>query len=95
MPAPSSLSCRCPSCGTQLWAQRKGQWTLANRILKYDGAQFLARCPDCASDVPVPFLLLPTADTDETPPQEQAQTRPISGGGPVKLVVRVDKEHKP
>lgn len=58
-PAPSSLSARCSGCGHELWKLRGGQWTLQQRILKIDDAgAVIARCPECAADVPVPFLQL-------------------------------------
>ncbi len=63
MPTPSELRCDCP-CGAKLWKLRKGEWTLANRILKLGPDNALqAVCPECRTPVPIPWLTLsgPTA----------------------------------
>jgi len=66
-------------CGYELWKQRRGEWTLANRVVKLRGDGMLyAKCPDCRRDVVVPWLRI------EAPP---AVTR--------RLVVRLDLDTEP
>mgnify|MGYP001473536654 CR=1 FL=1 len=92
MPSPGDLTCVCPRCRTELWAQRKGQWTLANRILKMgDDGVMLARCPECASDVPVPFLIIAPQNAEPTPTPRPS----VPGVTGVRMVVRVDKHKSP
>jgi hypothetical protein len=56
---PTALTCRCQRCGHNLWSERKGEWTLQNRILKLTpSGGIAARCPKCAADVSVAFLRL-------------------------------------
>lgn len=58
---PANLTATC-SCGTELWAERAGEWTLAQRILKLTPTGLVAKCPECRADVPIPWLQLrPTA----------------------------------
>ena len=59
MPSGDGRSAKCPGCGAELWKRRGGEYTLANRILKLgtDGG-IVAKCPDCRTEVPVPFLTL-------------------------------------
>lgn len=56
MPDLAALSATCTRCGDRLWKQRRGDWTLAQRILKVVGGGIVAICPECGSDVPVPWL---------------------------------------
>lgn len=79
---PSELSCVCPNCGTRLWAIRRGEWTLQNRILKLGPTGFLAKCPDCSTDVPVPWLTLSDAEDEVAPPA------PSVPGAGTRMVVR-------
>lgn len=55
---PSALECRCPQCGTELWAERGGAYTLKCRILRFQGDAFVAVCPDCRGEVAVPWLMV-------------------------------------
>lgn len=58
-PRPDGLSARCAGCGSELWKQRRGEWTLRNRILKLaSGGALTAKCADCGGMVDVPFLRL-------------------------------------
>jgi hypothetical protein len=59
MPTASELHAACPGCGHELWQERRGEWTLQNRILKMrKGGDLVAKCSECAAEVPVPFLAL-------------------------------------
>lgn len=61
MTTPEQVQAPC-RCGKQLWKIRRGQYTLANRVLKLDDDGFLyAKCPDCAADVMVPWLQIKAA----------------------------------
>jgi predicted RNA-binding Zn-ribbon protein involved in translation (DUF1610 family) len=97
MPAASEVRVRCPSCGADLWTRRKGEWTLANRILKLDeeGRQFVARCPECATNVPLDLARLASI-LETLPPPAKKQTAPSSRvpGTGTRLVVRVDRSQK-
>jgi predicted RNA-binding Zn-ribbon protein involved in translation (DUF1610 family) len=53
---PDELRADCPGCGEKLWRQRKGDWTLANRIIKLAKGCVVAKCPKCGDEVDVPFL---------------------------------------
>ena len=55
---PSDLDATCPNCGTELWAMRKGQWSMKSAILKLAGSRFIARCPrpKCRGELIVPWL---------------------------------------
>jgi hypothetical protein len=57
---PSAIECRCPQCGTELWAERGGVYTLKARILRYQGEAFVAVCPECRGEVAVPWLRVST-----------------------------------
>jgi hypothetical protein len=54
---PATLQARC-DCGHELWRERRGEWSLGNRILKLVEGSLRAKCPECGSDVPIPFLQL-------------------------------------
>lgn len=55
---PTDLSAVCPECGGDLWAERRGQWTLKAAILKLAGGRFIAKCAvqKCDGEVLVPWL---------------------------------------
>jgi hypothetical protein len=56
---PSDLTATCPECGLELWAERRGQWTLKAAILRLTGqGRFVAKCPaqGCRGEVLVPWL---------------------------------------
>ena len=77
-------SAKCPKCNVELWALRKGQMTLRNKILKQDSETggILAKCPGCGDDVPVPFLQA-TGETPKPKPDGRFMFRPpvVDNGG--------------
>lgn len=88
---PSDWRCRCPTCGYDLWAERGGEYTLANRTFKFDptAGGFTARCPECRGLVPVSFL----APLEESPTPIPGP--PSTAGVRMRMVVRVDKPRGP
>lgn len=60
-PDPSTLQATC-RCGTELWAERAGEWTLAQRIVKLTDVGIVALCPKCREEVPVPWLHVAPAE---------------------------------
>lgn len=77
---PSSLSARC-TCGTDLWAVRDGQWTLASRVVRLRANLALeARCPECRELVALPFLEL------REMPVERVEERVVATKG--RVIVR-------
>lgn len=78
---PETCSAKCEKCGTNLWSRRRGEWTLANRIIKMTkGGSLAAKCPECGDLVGLPFLHL-------RPPESPKPTRR-------RLVIRVDTDPK-
>lgn len=75
-------SAECPGCGAELWAMRKGQMTLRNRIVKQDEETggILAKCPECATDVPVPFLQV-TGEPPDRPSRRYVFRPPVLDTG--------------
>ena len=55
---PAAVEVKCHTCDKSLWKKRRGEWTLANRIIKVgsDG-RVVALCPGgCGADIEVPLL---------------------------------------
>jgi hypothetical protein len=47
----------CPGCGEATFRRRRGEWTLASRILKVaEDGSVTGVCVRCGEPVPVPFL---------------------------------------
>jgi RNase P subunit RPR2 len=76
---PEILTAKCPKCRTALWARRKGEWTLRNRIIKLVDGKIVALCDDCGSPVSVDWLAI--APIEQAPPMSPA----------VRLVARLPK----
>jgi hypothetical protein len=88
LPDPSAVSVTCPGCRHRLWRQRRGDWSLGGRLLKLTGDGFVVICPDCATEVPVPFLQFAAPQSaPETPRSASARAK--------RLVVRVDGPRNP
>lgn len=69
---PKALEAGCPRCGCKLWQERAGDWTLKARILRYQGGVFVAKCPECRTDVQVPWLGVSSDPaTHKTPPRRR------------------------
>lgn len=70
----------CPGCGKGLLARRRGEWTIANRIvvLREDGVYVV--CPTCPEQIRVPFLI----SVQPSGPKPQVPGR--------RIVVRVGRD---
>ena len=80
--SPDKLRADCDKCGERLWRMRRGEWSLANRIVKLAKGGLVAKCPGCGNEVRVPFLQF-------VEPVEL----PVREGG--RLVVHIDRLDKP
>jgi hypothetical protein len=69
MPALDHLQAACPGCGEAAFRRRRGEWTLATRILKFDeqtGA-ITGVCVRCGEPFAVPFLSVQSSDRKVRP----------------------------
>ena len=61
----AELSATCPGCGEAMYRRRRGEWTLACRILRFaDDGAVTAKCDRCGGDAPVTFLRVEPSGAD-------------------------------